>query len=772
MRSADEIDPVFLKRQRHSLLVLHWIGFITTIIGALTLLAWLQEYQIITQIHPRFYPTQLNTILCFIALGMGTLFLEHNPKLSLFFSSLGLLISGLTLVEYFFKINLGIDTFFGEPFIKTKTFYPGRTPSNVAFYLMLVSSLLINYDLYKPKSKFYLNLTISIFIAATGLMAILGLLFELPTIYEWKGSAHLSLISAILLFLMGGGLSYFFWITSELKTYKEAIVLPIFIMVGGSLIFLIIWQSMVELNHAQSWFPFITLLTGISFTFMLAVMVRLFQRMKVSAQELRHSELKFRRQSRTMQLMLELTNSIANTEKFEIAIQHCLTLICISFQWPVGHLYLIEKGKLIPSDIWYLKNPKKVATFRKATTNTSGLYGVGLCGRVWASGLAMWIYDVTKDNNFPRKAAAQTCHLHSAFAFPIKIKGETTAILEFFSHKRRQQDDKMLQLMNTLSAQISRYIEYQMVQEHNQTLINRFRFAVGAGKIGVWEYDLTTNQLIWDEQMFQLYGVDPSLFHGRYEDWVNTLHPEDRERAINDLQNFIEQKKPYNTEFRIVKPDGEICFIHTNGTILFSKKGAPIAVLGVNRDVTKEKNLAQNLQELNRNLEQFAYFDALTGLMNRYAFEDAAMRVFSQARRKHQELAILFIDLDYFKNINDTLGHQAGDEVLMEVANRLRQSLRREDLICRLGGDEFAVILSDITKPNTEKIANKIIHTLDSFSVNTHETHVGTSIGIAFYPESGKVLSELLDKADQALIQAKREGRAHYQLYKQIERLP
>jgi len=168
-----------------------------------------------------------------------------------------------------------------------------------------------------------------------------------------------------------------------------------------------------------------------------------------------------------------------------------------------------------------------------------------------------------------------------------------------------------------------------------------------------------------------------------------------------------------------------------------------------------------------KRLARLAYYDSLTGLPNRRLFHDRLEQALNRARRSEKLVGILFLDLDHFKEINDTLGHLFGDMLLQEAAKRLSAVVRKEDTVARLGGDEFTVILENISKvDHVEEVAKKILHVLKlPFHLDKHEVYVTASIGITFYPLDDNDIERLIMNADSAMYQAKSEGRGTYRLY-------
>lgn len=189
--------------------------------------------------------------------------------------------------------------------------------------------------------------------------------------------------------------------------------------------------------------------------------------------------------------------------------------------------------------------------------------------------------------------------------------------------------------------------------------------------------------------------------------------------------------------------------------------------LSMVRDITSHKYTQDYLEELNRTLAHLARHDPLTKLANRSHFIDSLQREISRSERHNLSLAVLFIDLDHFKEINDQQGHHIGDAVLIEVARRLEGCLRKEDFIARLGGDELAVILPEIkSSEHATLIANKIIDQCNkSFLIEDLSLKISASIGIAIAPKDATDPEALLKYADLAMYQAKNNGRNQYKVY-------
>jgi diguanylate cyclase (GGDEF)-like protein/PAS domain S-box-containing protein len=212
---------------------------------------------------------------------------------------------------------------------------------------------------------------------------------------------------------------------------------------------------------------------------------------------------------------------------------------------------------------------------------------------------------------------------------------------------------------------------------------------------------------------------------------------------------------------------GNQCYVELSATPLFNNEKNCIGIIESSRDITIHLQAQDELRIQKDILHHQAHHDSLTGLPNRILFQDRLDQAIKKAKRNNSTLALLFIDLDHFKEINDSLGHKAGDEVLKIVTNIFRNTIRKEDTIARLGGDEFTIILEDLRKPQDASIlAKKLLKELSKpIMIENNELYVSSSIGISIYPDDGVSSIDLLKYADAAMYRAKDEGRNNFQYY-------
>ena len=240
--------------------------------------------------------------------------------------------------------------------------------------------------------------------------------------------------------------------------------------------------------------------------------------------------------------------------------------------------------------------------------------------------------------------------------------------------------------------------------------------------------------------------------------WLQVVHPDDRERVRLARKGLPHEE--YNIEYRIVLADGSIRWVHDQAFPVRDASGTVYRIAGIGADVTHRKEAEEKLVYL-------AHYDGLTGLPNRVLFFDRLQQMLAQARRRGRQAAVMFLDLDRFKVVNDTLGHAVGDELLRNVAQRLSYCIRVGDTVARFSGDEFVLSVNDLKEAEDARhIAQKVLQAFtDPFRLNGHEVFVSTSIGIAMFPSDGEDEQSLLKSADTAMYRAKESGRDNFQFY-------
>lgn len=274
-----------------------------------------------------------------------------------------------------------------------------------------------------------------------------------------------------------------------------------------------------------------------------------------------------------------------------------------------------------------------------------------------------------------------------------------------------------------------------------------------------WITDVAQRETLYVSSAFEkISGRSGEALFGSRSLGVRMLHPADRRRVCQARKALPGGE--YNIEYRIVRPDGEVRWIHDQAFPVLDSENRPYRIAGIAADITRRKAAEEKLVHL-------AHYDALTGLPNRVLFHDRLKHATAQAQRGHSRVAVMFVDLDRFKLANDTLGHAAGDLLLKQVSQRLSDCIRKCDTVARLSGDEFGVILGDVSVADDAcVVAQKILSALvNPFCVQGCELYVTASVGVSMYPDDGDDAQDLLKYADNAMYRAKQAGRNNFQFY-------
>ena len=279
--------------------------------------------------------------------------------------------------------------------------------------------------------------------------------------------------------------------------------------------------------------------------------------------------------------------------------------------------------------------------------------------------------------------------------------------------------------------------------------------------IGNWDWNVETGFLYWSDEIYRLFGLDPGMFPATYPAFLERVHPEDRSAVTQAVNRALSGEASYRIDHRIVLPNGGIRYVHEEGAV-FRRDGKPVRLLGTVHDITERKQYEQQLTYL-------ATHDALTGLPNRNLLEDRLKQAIGHADHSGKTLAFLYLDLDNFKLVNDSLGHDRGDSLLMEVGLRLTRELRDGDTLARLGGDEFSAILADLAKPEDARFVTErmIASVAAPYRLGEQEVIVHVSAGIALYPRDGADYLTLMKHADMAMYRAKEGGRNRCEFFEQ-----
>src|SRR6267154_1585014 len=456
--------------------------------------------------------------------------------------------------------------------------------------------------------------------------------------------------------------------------------------------------------------------------------------------------------------------SLADADNVQVGLKAAIRAVCETESWDCGRYFRVDEkaGVLRFADAWGVPDP---AVERFIETSHALTYhpGVGLSGLVWQSGKPLWSADISKDprssSGSSRTDSSREIGMHGTFVFPVVSDGKTIGVLSFADRKARQPEEQLLQAVHVIGSQIGQFVRRKQTEDMVRESEERFRSLTVLSSDMYWEQD---DQLRFTSMSGT--GSDsvnphsfPLLGKKRWEqNYINMTADQWAEHIA-----LLEAHKPFrDMELCRLEESGKKVWISISGEPVFDSSGAFRGYRGVGKDISERKQDEERIHFL-------ANHDALTSLPNRAMFNDVLNLAIQNARRYNRNFAVLFIDLDRFKNINDTLGHEAGDRLLQEMGVRLTQTVRSSDVVARLGGDEFVVLVQEVAEPKqVAAVARKILSALvKPMVIQGQECRVTASIGICMFPAEAQDEHALMKNADIAMYRAKEDGKNNYKFY-------
>lgn len=516
-----------------------------------------------------------------------------------------------------------------------------------------------------------------------------------------------------------------------------------------------------------------------------------------------------KRIKRRKSVLYATTQALAESDTFKEAIPKILQAICESLEWDLGAFWTVDRktNVLNCAEIWH-KPSVKVPEFEALTRQITFLSGIGLPGSVYASKKPLWITNVVSDANFPRAPVAAKEGLYGAFGFPILLGNHVLSVIEFFSHEIQPPDEDLLRMMAAIGGQIGQFIERKQSEDalrrridFEKTVANIstrfvtlsdfnnavFKSLAEAGRLSeasrAYLFQFRDNGKIMDNtHEWCAEGVASEIQHlqnlpAAMLPWLmenlhagKVIHIADVSKMPPEAAAEKEEFKKQGIKAILILPvytEKELAgFVGFDNVVAIDPwHEEDIALLRIMAEIIG--NAIARRQSESR-ITHMAYHDTLTNLPNRNLFHDRLKVAIAHAKRNGGMVAVMILDLDHFKTINDSLGHHIGDLLLKAVAERLTRCVREGDTIARTGGDEFTIILPDLVHAlNTIIVASKIIDALNqSFRLEGHEIHTTTSIGISLYPLDADDKEDLVKKADIAMYLSKARGKNTYRFYK------
>ena len=641
---------------------------------------------------------------------------------------------------------------------------------------------------------------------------------------------------------------------------------------------------------------------------------------------------------RLPQLLKSALDLARVSDDLEAALRIALDLVGEYAALPLGHAVLVDdvNGTLTSTGVWHCREPERFAEFIERSEALVLAVGEGLPGRVVESRRSVWVPDVREDEGFVRRDAALASGIHTAVAAPVVSGRRLIGVVEFFATEVIERDehvaaviDSVASLLGATADRLHDAAERTQAEEELRRSERNLAEAQRLAHIGSWSWDVGSDYVVWSAELHRIYGVEGGGGPVSFDDYIGRVHPADRERVADAVRGAVTTLEPFEHDYRVVWPDGQVRWVHAAGEVTAQDDGKAQRLGGFCHDVTQQRHaddrrrlaqealvshrqileriargerIAATLDALCRDVEErspgarcsiltvgstaavlrhaaapslpssfrdaidglpiddnagacgraasrrqdvivvdtladtltagfvtlaedhglravwshplisaggellgtFAVYrehphtpdpderdavaaagsiaalaieraaseaaltaaarrDPLTGLPNRSTFLDELTYRLSMPGRR---TSVLFCDLDRFKWINDSLGHTAGDRVLVDVAWRLERALDAEHLLARFGGDEFTVLVEDADAKTLEEVAQKLVSAMDApFLLEGGEFFLSVSIGIATKEEEGADAVDLVRDADAAMYAAKDRGRGRHALF-------
>jgi diguanylate cyclase (GGDEF)-like protein/PAS domain S-box-containing protein len=458
-------------------------------------------------------------------------------------------------------------------------------------------------------------------------------------------------------------------------------------------------------------------------------------------------------------LMQVITLAVSESGDLNSALEVVLRKVCEATGWILGEAWTphADRAVLEISPAYYCSD-SALEKFRVVSASYTFASGAGIPGRVWKSRQPVWIKDVTRDTDLPRASAAREIGLKAAMGIPVLAGEEVVAVLVFFMRESRKEDERQIQLVSAAATQLGAVMQRKRAEEVLRVSESRLRAIVDAEPECVKIMTADGELVQMNAAGLAMLEVDrPEQVIGK--SLVSFVAPEYRE-AFRTLCEDVLQGKKARLEFEIIGLKGTRRWLDMHAVPLANEKGGAPFILSITRDITERKQNESRLSYL-------AHYDSLTNLPNRVLLTERMKEAMAAATLRERLVAIIFLDLDRFKYINDSLGHEEGDTLLKEVAVRVSGAVRRGDTVARLSGDEFAFVLADMGHvDDAHFVAQKILDVFrQPFHIVGRELFVTASLGITLYPFDDRDAQGLLRNADVAMYHAKASGKNNYQFY-------
>lgn len=469
-------------------------------------------------------------------------------------------------------------------------------------------------------------------------------------------------------------------------------------------------------------------------------------------------------------LLARVTAVIQQTAVPSEALAAVLRLLCEALDWSLARALVAaaDSDRLHQLGAWCVVDqaaPEALAAFQQALAAQGVRRGEGLCGRALAESQPQWLSDLGAVADVRVRGAARAAGLNAAYAFPLGGPDQTIGVLAFHARTFVAPEPELLAIMAAIGPQLAEKLTRRIEQEQLRAVARQARDVVAYATDAIVAMDRHHRIIEWNHAATELFGwtADEALGRTVTETIVPPQHREAQQQGVaRVLATGLSRLAGGPIELTALHKDGREFPIEL--TLWSFQEAGDWRFYASIRDITDRA-------KLRRALERRAYYDSLTGLANRSLILERLNQLLQRSEPHGHGVAVLFVDLDRFKQINDSIGHDAGDRVLRAVAERFRQAVRPDDIVARLAGDEFLVVCSNVENYRAgEAVADRVLAALENpVHVTGENVFLTASVGVVLAGEDSTA-EALIASADVAMYRAKQSGRARYARFDQKAR--
>jgi diguanylate cyclase (GGDEF)-like protein/PAS domain S-box-containing protein len=456
------------------------------------------------------------------------------------------------------------------------------------------------------------------------------------------------------------------------------------------------------------------------------------------------------RAERLTQLEHAVARILAESEDVNSGIRAVLQAMCESEGWTAGNYWTVEEqtSVLRHALAWTAPGVDRRSVLDGETTLPS-----------WLKTGPVWIGDVTRRSTAPIPPETGAEGWNTGLVIPVKSGNATVGVLDFYAPRIAAPEPQFLRVLRVAGAEIGHFYQRSVAMDRLRESEERFSSTMELAAIGIAHVDDSGRFIYANPQLCEMLGYTERELLGLTV--MQVSHPGDV-AASDELRAKLRSGTidSFKLEKRYLRKDGSPVWVGLTIAVKRDRTGKPLYDISVVEDISARKRAEDRIQYL-------ATHDGLTGLPNRAMFGQLLSLTIETSRRYDRKFAVLFIDLDRFKVINDTLGHEAGDVLLREMGSRLRECVRASDVVARLGGDEFVVLVQEVSDAaQITAVARNILSAImRPVVILGQECRVTASIGVCTHPEEGQDEHSIMKHADMAMYLAKEEGKNNYQFY-------